>query len=432
MNLHNIKTVISFLTLLAALALMPSLGKEHTVVIGLFLIAIIIGGYDLFFQGIKNLVSLYFDMKTLMTIAIIGAAIIGEWMEAAIVVLLFSLSEALEAYSVDKARQSLQSLIKLAPKKAMVRRNHELLELDVEQIQVNDILQIKPGERIAMDGEIINGKSAINQAAITGESMPVVKKTGDEVFAGTLNEEGALEVRVTKLVKDTTLAKIIHLVEDAQTEKAPAQHFVDKFAKYYTPAIMVLAILVAIVPPLLLGASWADWIYLGLATLVVGCPCALIISTPVAIVTAIGNAAKHGVLIKGGVHLEEAGRLQAIAFDKTGTLTNGTPEVSAVKAFGEYNENTVLTYAAAVEAYSEHPIAKAILRRMEDLQLEAVPASDFSSITGKGAIAKIAGEKYYIGNQALFEGLVPIDPEISEEVQQLQLEEHSHAARCPH
>src|SRR5699024_3155736 len=232
----------------------------------------------------------------LMTIAVIGAAIIGEWMEASIVVLLFALSEALEAYSVEKARQSIQSLVNIAPKKATVIRDGEQIEMHVESININDILVVKPGERVAMDGDVITGSTSINQAAITGESMPVTKQSGDEVFSGTLNEEGSVQVRVTKLVEDTTLAKLIHLVEDAQ-----AEHLDDKLAADYTPAIMILALLVVILLPLVMGASWADWTYLGLATLVVGCPCALIISTPVAIVTAVGNAARHGVLIKGGV-----------------------------------------------------------------------------------------------------------------------------------
>lgn len=419
-NKENIKTGLAFIILIAALSAMPALGKEHPMIIGAFFLSIVVGGYDLFIKGIKNLFSFYFDMKTLMTIAVIGAVIIGEWMEGAIVVILFALSEALEAYSVDKARQSIQSLVNIAPKKATVIRDAEQVEMHVNSIRVDDILQIKPGERIAMDGEVTNGLTSINEAAITGESMPVAKQHGDEVFAGTLNEEGAIEVRVTKLVEDTTLAKIIHLVEEAQAEKAPAQHFVDKFAKYYTPAIMILALLVAIMPPLLTGASWAEWIYLGLATLVVGCPCALIISTPVAIVTAIGNAAKHGVLIKGGVHLEEAGRLQALAFDKTGTLTYGTPEVSAVVPLGGYDEGTILAYAAAIENFSEHPIAKAVIRKHEALQQVQFFAENFTSITGKGAKAVIDKETYYIGNQALFNDLLAIDNDTLEKAEELQ------------
>lgn len=420
LNKENLKTGIALLILIIALSSIPVLGKEHPVVIGAFLLSIVIGGYDLFIKGFKNLFSFYFDMKTLMTIAVIGAAIIGEWMEASIVVLLFALSEALEAYSVEKARQSIQSLVNIAPKKATVIRDGEQIEMHVESININDILVVKPGERVAMDGDVITGSTSINQAAITGESMPVTKQSGDEVFAGTLNEEGSVQVRVTKLVEDTTLAKIIHLVEDAQAEKAPAQHFVDKFAKYYTPAIMILALLVAILPPLVMGASWADWTYLGLATLVVGCPCALIISTPVAIVTAIGNAARHGVLIKGGVHLEEAGRLQALAFDKTGTLTYGTPEVSKVISFGEYDQETVLAYAAAIESFSEHPLAKSIIKKYEELGKKIITAKDFTSITGKGAKASIDDVEFYIGNEALFDEVMTLERNILDEMYALQ------------
>src|SRR5699024_2053973 len=231
--------------------------------IGAYAIAILVGGYDMFKVGFKNLSTFTFDMKTLMTIAIIGAVIIGEWAEGAAVVFLFAVSEALEEYSVDKARQSIHSLMEIAPHTAFIRRGKEIVEKAVEDIMISDIMVIKPGEKIAMDGEVMKGQTSINQAAITGESLPVHKAVGDEVFAGTLNEECSNEVKVTKHVNDTTIAKIIHLVEEAQAEKAPAQKFVDKFSRYYTPLILVLALLIAILPPLLAGAVWSKWIYLG-------------------------------------------------------------------------------------------------------------------------------------------------------------------------
>lgn len=417
---ENISAMISVLFIIVGYVFYFQLGESHPVTIGVFLAAILIGGFDLFIIGLKNLAKLEFDMKTLMTIAVIGAAIIGEWAEGAVVVFLFALSEALEEYSIDKARQSITDLMDIAPNKATVRRGNETMELDVEDILIEDIMVIKPGEKLAMDGEVMSGQSSINQAAITGESIPVHKITGNEVFAGTINEEGSLEVRVTKMVEDTTIAKIIHMVEEAQAERAPTQQFVDRFAKYYTPAIMLIALMVAVVPPLLFGGVWSEWVYLGLAVLVVGCPCALIISTPVAIVTAIGNAAGKGVLIKGGIHLEETGKIKVVAFDKTGTLTEGKPEVTDIITFSELKEPEILGVSKAIESFSQHPLASAIIRKADKENAVNYDAEDFNSITGKGAQATVSEVTYFIGNPRLFEEMITIPDNILRDIKDLQ------------
>lgn len=361
-------------------------------------------------------------MKTLMTIAVVGAAIIGEWGEGAVVVFLFAISEALESYSMDKARQSIRTLMDIAPNTAMIKRGKNEYEIAVEDIQIGDVMILKPGQKVAMDGEVIHGQSSINQASITGESVPVLKMIGDEVFAGTLNEEGSLEVRVTKRVEDTTISKIIHLVEEAQAEKAPSQQFVDKFAKYYTPSILLISFLVALFPPLFLGGEWNEWIYRGLAVLVVGCPCALVISTPVAIVTAIGNAARNGVLIKGGIHLEETGRLKVVAFDKTGTLTKGTPEVTSVVSLSEMNNLEILQVSASIEKFSQHPLASAILKEAKKEKIELLPVDDFQSITGKGAKATIGDQLIYIGSPNLFRETMSLSSSIEDQVKEQQLD----------
>lgn len=400
------KVVISAVLLLAGYLLGRQLGEEHLITAIVYAASIVIGGYELFIKGIKNLVRLQFDMNTLMTVAILGAAAIGEWGEGATVVILFAISEVLERYSMEKARQSIRSLMDIAPKEALIRRGSEELMISVDDIQVGDIMIVKPGQKLAMDGVVVRGTSTINQAAITGESVPIAKSVDDEVFAGTLNEEGILEVKVTKRVEDTTISKIIHLVEEAQAERAPSQAFVDRFAKYYTPAIMILGLGITVVPPLFLGGDWGEWIYRGLALLVVGCPCALVISTPVSIVTAIGNAAKNGVLIKGGIHLEEAGRLSAIAFDKTGTLTKGVPAVTEFITYGAQDKNELLSIAAVIEKGSQHPLASAIIRKAKNENVDlSAQVEEFQSITGKGVKAKVNGELYYIGSPNLFSEL---------------------------
>ncbi len=399
-------------------------GEESISTILAYGASILVGGYRLFRTGIKNLFRLEFDMRTLMTIAVIGAAFIGEWGEGATVVILFAISEALETYSMDKARQSIHSLMDIAPKEALIRRGTKEFTVEVDDIQIGDIMIVKPGQKIAMDGIVVKGLSAVNQAAITGESVPAAKSVDDEVFAGTLNEEGLLEVKVTKQVEDTTIAKIIHLVEEAQAERAPSQAFVDRFAKYYTPVIMLIALGVAVLPPLFFGAAWDKWIYQGLAVLVVGCPCALVISTPVSIVTAIGNAARNGVLIKGGIHLEEMGAIKAIAFDKTGTLTKGIPAVTDYLPKPNIDSNELLNIIAALENGSQHPLASAIMKKAEDEQLlyHSVTIEDFSSITGKGVKGIYKGVTYYVGSPKLFDEILAkgIPYELNTQISDLQ------------
>ncbi|RKQ19050.1 heavy metal translocating P-type ATPase [Ureibacillus endophyticus] len=416
--------VLIFSALLIVLGYLSSYlnGEKNVITILLFLSAIVIGGYSLFKVGLKNLIQLDFDMKTLMTVAIIGAAIIGEWAEGAVVVILFAISEALERYSMDQARQSIRSLMDIAPKEALVRRHGQEMLVPVEDVAIGDIMIVKPGQKIAMDGIVTNGNSIVNQAAITGESVPVVKTVNDEVFAGTLNEEGLLEVRITKLVEDTTISKIIELVEEAQAERAPSQAFVDKFAKYYTPIIMVIAALVAIVPPLVYAGDWGEWIYQGLSVLVVGCPCALVISTPISIVSAIGNAAKKGVLIKGGVYLEEMGNVRAIAFDKTGTITKGIPVVTEFEVLNGENEEQILSFIAALEYRSGHPLASAIIKNAEDKQTSYldINVEDYTSITGKGVKGSIDGITYYVGSLHLFNEITLVESEISQRIDTLQ------------
>lgn len=383
-------------------------GNENIVTALLFITSMVVGGTSLMKTGLQNLVRLEFDMRTLMTIAVIGGVLIGEWAEVSVVVILFALSESLERFSMERARKSITSLMDIAPNEALIRRNNKEMTVHVDDIAIGDIMIVKPGQKIAMDGVIVDGSSSINQAAITGESVPVGKYKDDEVFAGTMNEEGFLEVEVTKLVEDTTISKIVHLVEEAQGERAPAQAFVDKFAKYYTPAIIVIAALVAVVPPLFFGASWGTWIYQGLAVLVVGCPCALVISTPISIVSAIGNAAKKGVLVKGGIYLEEIGALKAIAFDKTGTLTKGVPAVTNFEVINnQADEQKMLSIITALEYRSQHPLASAIMNKAneENISYSDVPVEDFSSIMGQGITGKIDGISYYIGNSRLFSEL---------------------------
>jgi Cd2+/Zn2+-exporting ATPase len=381
------------------------LGQPTEVVTALYFAAIVTGGYYTARRGISAARSLSLDINFLMTVAVIGAATIGEWAEGAMVVFLFSLANSLEAYTVSKTRNSIQELMELAPNEATVKHEGHYHRRPVAEIQVGEVLIVRPGERIAMDGVVVAGVSSVNQATITGESIPVEKRQGDSVFAGTINERGSLEVEVTKPFEDNTLSKIIHLIEEAQAQRAPSQQFIDRFAKYYTPAVIAFAIGVAVLPPLLFGQPWNPWIYRALALLVVSCPCALVISTPVSIVSAIANASRHGVLIKGGAHLEETGRISVVAFDKTGTLTNGSPEVTEIIPLNGHSTDEILGIAASVERHSKHPLAQAILHKARDEEIPWRPAHEFESLSGLGVRARVAGTTYFLGSAKLFEDM---------------------------
>jgi Cd2+/Zn2+-exporting ATPase len=395
-------------------------GFPQVVTIPLYIAAIVTGGWFVARKGFYALMNRLLDMNFLMTVAAVGATAIGEWTEGAMVMFLFSLANLLESFSMDRARSAIRSLMALSPNTATVRQDGREINLPVEEIRLGDTIVVKPGERLPLDGVVVEGNSSINQAPITGESMPVEKKVGDDVFAGTINGGGYLEVSVTKPSQDTMLSRIIHLVEEAQSQKAPAQNFVDRFAKYYTPAVIGVALLLALVPPLLTGGGWTIWFYRGLVLLVVSCPCALVISTPVTIVAGLAKAARNGILIKGGVHLEGAGSLKAIAFDKTGTLTKGRPEVTDVIPLGSASEGDVLRAAASIEARSEHHLAQAVLSHAQKEGIRAEGATDFQSITGKGASARLSGENYFIGNHRLFEELGLCTPEADAKLQALE------------
>ncbi|MGG0545102.1 heavy metal translocating P-type ATPase [Priestia aryabhattai] len=369
----------------------------------LYAIAMIVSGYKPAKSAYYGIKSRSLDMNVLMTVAALGAAVIGEWLEGATVVWLFALGVALQTRSIEQTRNSIRGLMDLAPSEAWVKENGQLIKKAAEDISIGSTIVVKPGDRIPLDGEIINGESSINQAPITGESIPVDKVMGDAVYAGTINESGSLEIKVTKLVEDTTIAKIIHLVEEAQEKKAPTQAFVDKFATIYTPIVFILALFIMVIPPLFDGA-WSEWFYKGLELLVVACPCALVISTPVAIVSAIGNAAKNGVLIKGGTFLEKAGAINAIAFDKTGTLTEGKPAVSEVVSLAA-EENQLLAITKTLEDYSNHPIARAIVDYTAEKKVVSLQGSNFKILTGKGMQATIQDTVYYAGNAKLFSDL---------------------------
>ncbi|MBD2666049.1 Cd/Co/Hg/Pb/Zn-translocating P-type ATPase [Richelia sinica FACHB-800] len=365
-------------------------------------LGIIVAGYPIARAGLFELRLGRADMNLLMTISVIGAVILGDWFEAALVVFLFSLGTTLQVFSFGRTRQAIRALMDLTPPTATVKRGKQEVTVPVENVQVGEILTIRPGQRVALDGVVVAGTSAIDQSPITGESIPEDKGVGDSVFAGTLNQSGFLEVQVTHQANDTTVAKIIHLVETAQDSRAPSQQWIDKFAEIYTPIVIVIAIAIALIPPLVFAQPFQVWFYRALVMLVIACPCALVISTPVSIVSAIGAATRQGVLFKGGHTLETAGHLTSLAFDKTGTITQGLPIVQKIYELGRVSANQVLFIAAALEQQSEHPLAKAILAKADDMGLDLAIPVNFTALPGKGIQGNFGEISYLIGNRRLF------------------------------
>ncbi|MBI5762584.1 MAG: heavy metal translocating P-type ATPase [Planctomycetes bacterium] len=364
------------------------------------------------------------DMNLLMVVAVAGAIVIGQWFEAATVAFLFALSILLETWSVARARRAVAALMALTPPKARVIHNadgHETHEhmMDVANVDVASLVLVKPGEKFPLDGKITKGQTSVNQAPITGESMPVPKSAGDDVFAGTINGDGTVEFATTKVASDTTVAHIVKMVGEAQSRRSPSEQWVEKFARYYTPAVMVLAIAVIIGPPLLFDGAWSKWFYEGLVLLVIACPCALVISTPVSIVAALASAAKHGVLIKGGLFVELPARLRAIAMDKTGTLTEGKPSVRHIVPLSGHTEAELIEIAAAIESRSEHPLARAVMAHAEALGVRPKRADDFQVMKGKGASAVLDGHPVWIGSHRYLEERGQETPEMHEKLEAL-------------
>jgi Cd2+/Zn2+-exporting ATPase len=365
-------------------------------------IGIVIAGYPIARAGLFELRLRRADMNLLMTISVIGAVILGDWFEATLVLFLFSLGTTLQVFTFGRTRNAISALMDLTPPTATVKRGNKEVTVPVESVQVGEILTLRPGQRVALDGIVISGSSAIDQSPITGESIPEDKEKGDTVFAGTLNQSGFLEVKVTHTVSDTTVSKIIHLVESAQGSRAPSQQWVDRFAEVYTPIVILAAIAIALIPPLAFAQPFNVWLYRSLVMLVIACPCALVISTPVSIVSAIGAATRKGVLFKGGNALETAGRLTTFAFDKTGTITQGLPVVQKVYDLSKVSANMVLQIAASVEQQSEHPLSKAIVAKAHEQGMELEAPINFTALPGKGIQANFREQLYFIGNQRLF------------------------------
>jgi heavy metal translocating P-type ATPase len=377
--------------------------------------AIVVGGYFFGREAIEDLIfERRIGIEMLMSVAAVVAALLGQPVEGAMLVFLYSISEAAEGYTEEKTRSAIKALMALAPKVALVKRQGREVEIPIEELVVGDVFIARPGQSMATDGEILEGSSSVNEAPVTGESVPAEKRPGDRVFAGTINGEAALEVKATHTHADNTLARIVHMVEEAQERRGQSQRFIERFGAWYSPAVLGLGVLAAVTLAFVLGLSWHDALVRATVFIVAAAPCALVISIPITMVAALGTAARHGVLIKGGVFVEELGRVSVVALDKTGTLTRGEPEVTDVRVLdregeGPTSEADLLAWAAAVERRSEHPLARAIVSKAEEAGLDIPAVADFRAMTGAGATALVGGRHIHIGSPALFEAQLKVD-----------------------
>lgn len=415
---------VSFVALAlgAASLSLPSLQVPTPFSRAMLLLSVVSGGWFIAPKALYALRTLRPDMNLLMSISVLGALVIDEWIEAGAVTFLFSLALLLESWSLGRARRAIEEVIALTPRTAryICPSDGDVMTKPVEEVPVGVTVLVPPGERVPLDGEVTKGSSHVNQAPITGESAMVRKEPGDTVYAGTINGDGALEFRSAASAGDTQIARIVRLVEEAQASRAPSEQWVDRFAQVYTPAMILLAVLLAVLPPIVLQEPWGVWFYRALVALVIACPCALVISTPVSIVSALTAAARQGVLIKGGVHLEQAASLRAIAMDKTGTLTRGRPSVQEIVALEGHSVAEVLRVAAALESHSTHPLAHAILRKAEEEDLLVSPADAFQILPGKGAEGEVEGDQYWIGSHRLLEEMGAETPAIHERIESME------------
>jgi Cd2+/Zn2+-exporting ATPase len=396
-------------------------GMPEWAVALLALFAIATCGVDTYRKGWIALSNGNLNINALMSIAVTGALVLRQWPEAAMVMVLFAIAELIEAKSLDRARNAIRGLVELAPEQATVRQpDGSWLDQPAATIGIGAIVRIKPGQRIALDGAVVSGRSTVNQAAITGESMPVEKVVGDAVFAGTLNDSGSFEYEVTADAGHSTLSRIIQAVESAQGARAPTQRFVDQFARIYTPLVFLFAVAIAIVPPLLLGASWHDWVYKALVLLVIACPCALVISTPVTIVSGLASAARHGILIKGGVYLEEGHKLALLALDKTGTITHGKPSLTDTVPLEQADGIDSLQIATSLAARSDHPVSFAIAEAGRKSGMALLDVADFAALNGRGVKGMIDGVEYLLGNHRLIHETGVCSPAIETQLEELE------------